>query len=194
MAQARDEDLFAGTSMSFGDHLEELRGALLRALVGLVIGTLIGLVIGPYVVGIIKFPLEQSLAKFYKVGSELQYEKFLKEQEALGLSSPYTAAEVKDLVENHHMVFTMYQVHPTKVRRSLGLEAENRKNADPSAHQIAPKADDRPDRKEMKESEATQSRNEDQQPPPANLEPLTPLFVWQPVANDDRATIKGLSA
>lgn len=194
MAQVRDEDLFAGTSMSFGDHLEELRGALLRALVGLVIGTLIGLAIGPYVVGIIKFPLEKSLAKFYKDGSVLQYEKFLKEQEAAGLSAPYTAAEVEDLVENHQMVFTMYQVHPTAVRRSLGLEADSKKNDGTPAPQIAPKADDRPSRKEIKESEATKSLDEDQKAPPQKLEPLTPLFVWQPVANDDRATIKGLSA
>lgn len=194
MAQARDEDLFAGTSMSFGDHLEELRTALLRALVGLVIGFLIGLAIGPYVVGIIKLPLETSLEKYYKDGSELQYEKFLKEQEAAGLSAPYTVEEVADLVKNHQMVFTMYQVHPTAVRKALGMETATAQGQESPKPKIAPKADDRPSRKEVQESDATASEEKNKKTPPQKLEPLTPLFVWQPVANDDRASIKGLSA
>ncbi len=31
MKNKYDEDLFAGTTMTFGEHLEELRGALFRA-------------------------------------------------------------------------------------------------------------------------------------------------------------------
>jgi sec-independent protein translocase protein TatC len=36
-----NDDLFESSTMSFGEHLEELRGALFRSIIGLTIGFLI---------------------------------------------------------------------------------------------------------------------------------------------------------
>lgn len=59
------DDMFKDTRMSFGDHLEDLRAHLLRALLGFVIGMVISLYpLGQYVVRIIVSPLEQQLDKF----------------------------------------------------------------------------------------------------------------------------------
>src|SRR5260370_7683552 len=59
------ETIFAGTRMSFGDHLEELRARLIRAVLGLVIGLLVSFLFGDAVVQFITHPVEVELMKFY---------------------------------------------------------------------------------------------------------------------------------
>ena len=65
-----DEDLFTETTMTFGEHLEELRVCLWKALVGLVICTVGGLFIGDYVVEIIEHPLTNALKDYYQTAAE----------------------------------------------------------------------------------------------------------------------------
>ncbi len=66
----RNEDLFAESTMSFGDHLEELRVCLWRAITWLGVGFLIGLYFGGPVVDYIQVPLQASLKKFYSEKGE----------------------------------------------------------------------------------------------------------------------------
>jgi sec-independent protein translocase protein TatC len=65
MAKHPQEDLFEGTTMTFGDHLEELRTALTRALIGLTLGSIIGLIFATHVVEIIQKPLIEALTDHY---------------------------------------------------------------------------------------------------------------------------------
>jgi sec-independent protein translocase protein TatC len=59
------EDMFNDTRMSFGDHIEELRTHLLRAIKCLAIGMVISLYpLGSYVFQIIVDPVEQQLKQF----------------------------------------------------------------------------------------------------------------------------------
>ncbi len=69
MARQYDEDLFKDSTMTFGEHLEELRGALFRAVIGLVIAVGIGLYFGDTVVGWIQYPLKKALIEYYQQGS-----------------------------------------------------------------------------------------------------------------------------
>ena len=57
-----DRDLFDDSTMSFGEHLEELRQCLVKALFGVAIGTVAGLFIGGWVIGKIKEPLVETLS------------------------------------------------------------------------------------------------------------------------------------
>ncbi len=67
MAKHDDEDdLFKHTSMSFGEHLEELRSALFKAVIALVIGFAIGLAFGAYIVAWIQDPLKAALETYYQ--------------------------------------------------------------------------------------------------------------------------------
>jgi sec-independent protein translocase protein TatC len=59
------DNLFESSSMSFGEHLEELRKALIKASLWLAAGTGIGLLAANAVVDFIKKPLEDELNKFY---------------------------------------------------------------------------------------------------------------------------------
>jgi sec-independent protein translocase protein TatC len=125
MPRRPDEDLFAETTMSFGDHLEELRLALSKALVGLLVAFFIGLAVANHVVSYIQTPLKKALEGHYisKAISELHkeypdeispdieqfirnkrfvYDKFYVEaEEALRVGSlidEYKAARTKELV------------------------------------------------------------------------------------------------
>ena len=51
--------------MTFGEHLEELRACLFRAIFGLVIGCLVGLAVGGYVVRFIQKPVLNALNEYY---------------------------------------------------------------------------------------------------------------------------------
>ncbi len=61
------EDMFAETRMSFGDHLEELRTHLWRAIKGFIIAMIICLCFGNYVVKFITPPSRTSSIAFTSV-------------------------------------------------------------------------------------------------------------------------------
>jgi sec-independent protein translocase protein TatC len=59
------DDMFADTRMSIGDHIEDLRTHLIRAIKGFLVGMVIGLwPLGPWVLGIITAPVEKQLYEF----------------------------------------------------------------------------------------------------------------------------------
>ncbi|MDR0327268.1 MAG: twin-arginine translocase subunit TatC [Planctomycetaceae bacterium] len=62
----RDDDLFAGTSMSFGDHLEELRLCFIRSIFAIVIGTLAGFAVGKNVVQAVQIPVQRALGPYHE--------------------------------------------------------------------------------------------------------------------------------
>jgi sec-independent protein translocase protein TatC len=64
---ADPEDLFADTRMSFGDHIEDLRSHLVRAVVGFAVALAVCLLppIGPWAMKIITAPVEEQLQAFY---------------------------------------------------------------------------------------------------------------------------------
>lgn len=64
MTNPPNDDLFAESTMTFGEHLEELRSSLFRAIVGLVIGFLIGCLIANQVVKWIQGPVVTALRDY----------------------------------------------------------------------------------------------------------------------------------
>src|SRR5690348_11981791 len=61
-----EDDYFKGSTMSFGQHLDELRTSLIRALQGLGIAMLIGFYLAPMVVKFFKAPIERALVNYYR--------------------------------------------------------------------------------------------------------------------------------
>ena len=99
MAKRPQDDLFESTTMSFGEHLEELRGCLVRALLGLLIGFLIGLSIANRVVHLIQTPLTMALDSYYldKEKTDLQDGDPLAKSENLNVLK--TQKKVQDRVQ-----------------------------------------------------------------------------------------------
>ena len=60
-----DDDLFAHTRMSFGDHIEELRLRMIRAILGFLVALVIGLFVGQPVLAFIQKPVQDQLSQFY---------------------------------------------------------------------------------------------------------------------------------
>jgi sec-independent protein translocase protein TatC len=60
----REEDPFAATRMPFGEHIEDLRRHLLRALAGFAVAAVLGFYVSPEVLEFIKAPVERELALF----------------------------------------------------------------------------------------------------------------------------------
>jgi sec-independent protein translocase protein TatC len=65
MPKLRDEDLFKSSTMTFGEHLDELRRCLFKALVGLAVGVVAGLYFGGDVVAFVQQPLNKALKTYH---------------------------------------------------------------------------------------------------------------------------------
>ncbi|MDR1383805.1 MAG: twin-arginine translocase subunit TatC [Planctomycetaceae bacterium] len=63
---AKDKDLFQDSTMSFSQHLDELRTCLMHAFKWLAIGVIAGFFFGNWAVRFINQPLEKSLQTFYE--------------------------------------------------------------------------------------------------------------------------------
>lgn len=75
------DDFFAETRMTFGEHIEDLRRHLIRALLGFAIGVVISFFIGKPVLDFIAAPVEQQLGIFYKRYNREQRNKALRQLE-----------------------------------------------------------------------------------------------------------------
>ena len=58
------EDMFSDTRMTFGEHIEDLRSHLLRAIYGFLIGFIIAIPLGPPALDFIAAPVTDQLTKF----------------------------------------------------------------------------------------------------------------------------------
>ncbi|MEM7473728.1 MAG: twin-arginine translocase subunit TatC [Planctomycetota bacterium] len=67
------DDLFEKSSMSFGDHLEELRRCLGKALIWLGVGTIASLFFAEDIVKFVEMPLKQAIREFHIEQAKLAY-------------------------------------------------------------------------------------------------------------------------
>jgi sec-independent protein translocase protein TatC len=70
------EDMFAHTRMSLGDHIEELRRHMIKALLGFGIAMVVGFFISKPVLEFINAPVEKELTKMYHARREQALKKF----------------------------------------------------------------------------------------------------------------------
>src|SRR4051794_18243843 len=63
--QPDPDDFFAETRMSFGEHIEDLRTHMLRAVKGFLIALVFSFFVGKQVLAFIARPVEEQLAAFY---------------------------------------------------------------------------------------------------------------------------------
>jgi len=165
MPAAVEDDLFQSSTMTFGEHLEELRGCLMRAAAGLAMGVLVGLVLAKPFVRLVEEPLKRALGDYYS-------------RRALdtaagwtGSPLPYSEAEIRDAIENRGLSFELREVHPERLARMLGQTPAGGPN---DAAASSPAAAATPERFDTDE--------------------LVPIMLWQPLARDARVSITTLSA
>ena len=97
MHRTHNEDLFEGTKMTFGEHLEELRRSLFKAVLALLVGFGIALVFADRVIDYIQTPLRSALKEHYGRMDVQDYRRSLDEQRAAGLRVPTNIDEAAKL-------------------------------------------------------------------------------------------------
>lgn len=65
MAKKPTDDLFESSTMTFGEHLEELRSSLFRGVAGIALGCVIGFFVANAVVRFFQKPLERAMERYY---------------------------------------------------------------------------------------------------------------------------------
>ena len=162
MARKHDQSLFDSSTMTFGEHLDELRGALIKSVLALVVGTAIGFGVAQYGINLIQTPLVHALEGFYSNQAVEQYTNWANDRKAEGKPAPYTPEEVGQLVTNYELLCQINYVHPWQVEQELASEGE----APPTT---AP--------------EATGASAAAKTLAPTNF---VPVLVWRPIADDGR--------
>ena len=65
-----NEDLFETSRMTFGEHLEELRVVLVRAMMGVAVGCIFGFLWADQVVNLLTEPLADAISEFERTSAE----------------------------------------------------------------------------------------------------------------------------
>ncbi len=97
------DDLFDRSAMTFGEHLEELRKTLLKAMVWLVLGTIVGLMLADRIVLHVKRPIEQALRQSTISEAKSRFEK------SQGFEPP---ERMLSLMSEHHVFPELVLVDP----------------------------------------------------------------------------------
>ena len=115
MSASRQPDPFEASKMTFGEHLDELRGALLRSTAGILIGFLIALLIAPTVVRWIEYPLKKALRRHYLAVAKDKLETS---------SDDALAAEQWSTIDKLKLVPKRMYVDKEQLRQQLGIVGE----------------------------------------------------------------------
>ncbi len=155
-ALKKSDDLFEKSSMSFGEHLEELRQTLIKASFWLIGGLLVGIPSATTVVAYFQRPLELALNDFYRDESIHAMEK--------GTGTTITSNLKTWMVDNKHQTEVIY------IDREMVQYLANGTMPAPSAASTS--AEPTEEANSLEEKGATPSLATDRMPSPDVLTPI----------------------
>jgi sec-independent protein translocase protein TatC len=94
------DDFFADTRMSFGDHIEDLRRHLIRALLGFGVALVASFFVGHLVLAFISYPIEKELKVYYQKRMDKAKEKFLAKLQVEGTTESGVVKIRRDVAED----------------------------------------------------------------------------------------------
>jgi len=172
MPSKTNEDLFQETTMTFGEHLEELRICLFRAVLGLAIGFMLGLLFAPGVVDRIQRPLRKGLTGYYQRQTEDEVGRRTEELRQAGYPLPEDSEQLEEFIKKYvldrDLTFEEVYINPGTLLRQL-------KETDPETFRDVPATASTAG----KESEGLN---------------LVPVYIWRSLDNDTRVQTKSLNA
>jgi sec-independent protein translocase protein TatC len=110
-AKKPHDDLFEGTTMTFGEHLEELRVCLFRSIIGIALGCIVGFLAANWVVRFFQSPLERAMERYY-------VDKALTDFKNVYSDVP---VEVRNMILHQGLIPESIQVETGAVAKSLNL-------------------------------------------------------------------------
>ena len=127
LSRAQD-DLFESSTMTFGQHLEELRRCLFMAIIGLAIGCGIGLIpaISVPVVKFLSDPVEKALTEYYQTAAENKAKS--SEQQKVFREAGYTSdaelARIVEIVTNQRVSAEVVLIDPQHLLGQLQVKPD----------------------------------------------------------------------
>jgi sec-independent protein translocase protein TatC len=164
------DDLFENSSMSFGEHLEELRKALTKAFIWLGVGTAVGLFFGTTVVKFVEAPLRAKLSEFKIEQAKRLFYK------ANGVAP---SLEMATWMETNGVVPERVFIDPKELA-ATGSVAVPDVSTNPGSE---PAPDAGVTEKTVEPSEKPSAFNPWKDIDVARLERLKPLLLWRPIDN-----------
>ncbi len=156
------DDLFEKSSMSFGEHLDELRKALTKAFIWLAIGAAVGLYFGRAILSFIAEPIEAAVAEFNIRKFERLYTRY--------------NGEVPSLEMTNWMVNNV--VVPERVFIDPQFLQDAQSNLQASTETI-----ERSNLKELQTTLEDQQRKLWQSVKIDSMKRLQPVLFWRPINN-----------
>jgi sec-independent protein translocase protein TatC len=153
--------------MTFGEHLDELRLALIKGVVAWVFGLLVALLFAGPLVEYVQTPLKEALTNFYRKQSVAESRRYFEELKAAGKPVPADLDAAAQLLADEGIVGEERLIDP---REALAAVAQ--------AYPKAALPDALPPR------DATQ---------PVKREELVPIRLYHTLADDPRVRVVGLS-
>jgi sec-independent protein translocase protein TatC len=186
MAKTRKahDDLFDGTTMTFGEHLEELRRSLFRGIIGIVIGCAIGFWIANEVVRFFQSPLERAMQRYY-------LDKALAD---FGSDPDQVPIEVRKMIIDEGLIPDRVNIETGSISDSLSLtypEQFGKLNLSPYWYTLGDfgheKSEFTPGQlaKQLAERLATEGKSEKKSPVSR---------IWMLLSADERTTVESLAA
>ena len=199
-AQESEDELFRKSTMTFGEHLEELRGCLFRAVCGLAVGFVLGLLVGSYVVQFIQRPLSKALKNYVdrETVDRVEAEKNrLAAGAGGGETIPWTDKQIQDRVYDQGLLaedcyIDLAQVLP-ELKRAFPEQFENVELPSQAGKDSKPRAENDPAVTKdgsTKETDAAAQANKAKD----GRENLVRVYLWRPASEDPRMQIKSLNA
>jgi sec-independent protein translocase protein TatC len=123
MHRKYNEDLFENTKMTFGEHLDELRHALVKSVLALVIGFMVGLWFAGDLVEYVQTPLKKALEDYYIRLATKEYRAYLTDQKEKGGPVPADIDEAINRFAEEGLITEERWVDPDEVLGELAAGA-----------------------------------------------------------------------
>src|SRR5262245_30636199 len=105
--------------MTFGEHLDELRQALIKSILAIFIGVLVGLFLAQSVVQYMQAPLKDALKEHYSKVAAKEYRKHLERQREQGIAVPADLNAAESLFKDQGLVTEEHEVDPSELLAAL---------------------------------------------------------------------------
>jgi len=162
-----DDRIFESSKMTFGEHLDELRAALIKSVLALVIGFLIALLFAGWVVDYVQTPLKSALEDYYRGLAKQSYLHYLERRRLDGAPVPQDLDAAAQLMADEGLVPDERLIDPREVLESFqkafpgAIDASKLPPRDPNA--------------------------------PLDRSQLVPLRMYHNLADDPRVRVVGLA-
>lgn len=181
------DDLFEKSSMTFGEHLEELRRALVKASIWLGIGTALGLLLAERIVIFIETPLKGAITGYYIERAKLAFEEAngaKPSDELAAWMTKYNMQPQRNFIDPLALVDLLKQSESGSQGIQPVEEATSSSGAESSEGSTDDKASKADDTDVTGSTEPLESdKNPWNHVDIRRLDRLKPMILWQPIPN-----------